>query len=103
MFDWKWKNLRWLGAGALLGSYGVRILTSRDMKKLYTKGTAAILRMKEEVLGDVALLKENCEDIAADAREINEQRQAEWEAMEIEEAKAVLAAAEAAAEECPEE
>ena len=49
-FDFKWKNCRWLGAGVLLGTYGVKLLASRDMKKLYTQGTAAVLRMKDEVL-----------------------------------------------------
>ena len=54
--DWHWKYFRWLGAGVLLGSYGLKILTSSDMKKLYTHGTAAVLRMKDEVLKDVSLL-----------------------------------------------
>lgn len=94
--DWKWKYFRLLGAGVLLGSYGVRLLTSRDMKNLYTQGTAAVLRMKEEVLKDVSLLRENCDDIAADAREINEQRQAAYDAQQIEDARAILLAAEAA-------
>ena len=88
-----WKCLRILGAGALLGSYGVRLLTSRDAKKAYTCGTAAVLRMKDEVLKDVSLIRETCSDIAADAREINEKRQAELDARQIEDAKAVLAAA----------
>lgn len=91
--DWHWKSLRILGAGVLLGSYGIRLLTSRDAKKAYTCGTAAVLRMKDEVLKDVSLIRENCSDIAADAREINEQRQAELDAQQIEDAKAVLAAA----------
>ena len=98
-FDLKWKYCKWLGAGALLGSYGVRLLTSRDAKKLYTQGTAAVLRMKDEVLKDVSLIRENCGDIAADAREINEQRQADIDARQIEDAKALLASAEEAAAE----
>ncbi len=95
--DWKWKYCRLVGAGFLLGSYGVRLLASRDMKKLYTCGTAAVMRMKDEVLKDMTLIRENCEDIAADAREINEKRQAEYDAQQIEDAKAILAAAEAEA------
>lgn len=93
-----WKALRLIGAGALLGSYGVKILTSQDAKKAYTQGTAAVLRMKDEVLKDVTVLRENCGDIAADAKELNEQRQAELDAKQIEDAKAILAAAEAPAE-----
>jgi hypothetical protein len=95
MMDWHWKYFRVLGAGVLLGSYGIRLLTSRDAKKVYTCGTAAVLRMKDEVLKDVSLIRENCNDIAADAKEINEKRQAEFDAQQIEDAKAVLAAAEA--------
>ena len=95
MFDIKWKKCGWLGAGILLGSYGIRILTSRDAKKVYTHGTAAVLRMKDEVLKDVSLVRENCGDIAAEARELNEKRQSEEMARQIEDAKAVLTAAEA--------
>lgn len=89
-----WKKLGLVGTGALLGSYGVRILSSADAKKVYTHGTAAVLRMKDEVLRDVTTLRENCSDIAADAKEMNERRQAELDAKQIEDAKAVLAAAE---------
>ena len=98
MFDLKWKNCGWLGAGILLGSYGIRILTSRDAKKVYTHGTAAVLRMKDEVLKDVSLIRENCGDIAADAKELNEKRQALDEARQIEDARAILEAANANAE-----
>ena len=94
MFDWHWKHCKWLGAGILLGTYGLRILTSSDAKKLYTQGTAAVLRMKDEVLKDVSLVRENCSDIAADAREMNEERQAAFDAQQIEDAKALLEAAE---------
>ena len=69
-------------------------ISGRDMKKVYTHGTAAVLRMKDEVLKDVSLLRENCDDIAADAKEINEKRQAEYDAQQIEDAKALLAAQE---------
>ena len=98
MFDLKWKNCGWLGAGILLGSYGIRILTSRDAKKVYTHSTAAVLRMKDEVLKDVSLIRENCGDIAADAKELNEKRQALDETRQIEDARAILEAANANAE-----
>jgi hypothetical protein len=51
--------------------------------------------MKDEVLKDVSLVCENCNDIVADAKEINEQRQAELDAQQIEDAKAIIAAEEA--------
>ena len=99
MFNWKWEHCRWLGAGVLLGSYGIRLLASSDAKKAYTHCTAAVLRMKDEVMKDVTLVRENCSDIAADAREINEQRQQAFEAQKIEDARAILAAAEETAPE----
>lgn len=93
MFEWK--KLGMLAGGFLLGSYGVKILGSRDAKKLYTHTAAAALRMKDEVMKDVTTIRENAEDIAADAKEMNEQRCQEEEARIIEDAKAVLEAAQA--------
>jgi hypothetical protein len=54
--------------------------------------------MKDEVLKDVSLIRENCGDIAAEAKELNEKRQAMEEAQQIEDAKAILAAANVSAE-----
>ena len=48
---------------------------------------------------DFTVLKENAEDIGAAAKDINEMRQQEEEAAMIEDAKAVLAAAQEKAEE----
>ena len=81
-----------LAGGALIGSYGVKILSSQDAKKVYTHVTAAVLRMKDKVVEDATLFAENCSDIAADAKEINEKRAAAWEAKKIEDARAVLEA-----------
>ena len=58
--------------GVLFGTAGIRILSSRDAKKVYTHATAAVLRAKE----DVMTLRENCGDILADAKAINEERAA---------------------------
>ena len=67
--------------GALFGSAGIEILTSKDAKKLYTQCTAAVLRMKDQVMKTATSLQENCGDILADAKEINEQRAAEDDAV----------------------
>ena len=66
--------------GTLFGSAGIRLLTSKDAKKAYTHTTAAVLRCKEQVMKEVELAQENCSDILADARAINERRAAEAEA-----------------------
>ena len=76
-----------------MGSYGVRILSSSDAKKAYTHTTAAVLRMKDTVMKDVTTIRENAGDIAAAARDINEDRQREQDERMIEDAKAVLAQA----------
>lgn len=65
--------------GALFGSAGVKILTSKDAKKVYTHATAAVLRMKDSVMQTATTLQENCEDILAEAKSINEARAAEEE------------------------
>ena len=67
-------------AGVLFGTAGIKVLSSKDAKKLYTQCTAAVLRMKDQVMKTATTLQENCGDILADAREINEQRAAEAEA-----------------------
>jgi hypothetical protein len=70
--------------GALFGSAGIKVLTSKDAKKAYTHTTAAVLRCKEQVMKDVETVQENCADILADAKAINEQRAAAEDAVVIE-------------------
>ena len=63
--------------GALFGSAGLKILGCRDAKKIYTHVTAAVLRCKDQIVSDVETIQENCSDILADAKAINEARYAE--------------------------
>ena len=44
-----WAKIGLFAGGALFGSAGIEILTSKDAKKLYTQCTAAVLRMKDQV------------------------------------------------------
>ena len=80
--------------GFLAGTAGVKLLSSRDAKKVYTHVTAATLRCVDDVGKTATCIKENCDDIAADAKAINEKRAAEDRAREIADAKALLAEAE---------
>lgn len=64
-------------AGVLLGTAGVKILASKDAKKVYTQCTAAALRAKECVMKTVSNIQENAEDIYAEAQQINENRACE--------------------------
>lgn len=67
-------------AGVLFGTAGVKILSSKDAKKAYAHCTAAVLRAKECVMKTVTTIQENAEDIYAEAKQINEEReQAEME------------------------
>lgn len=71
-------------AGVLFGTAGVKILASDDAKKLYTNCTAAVLRAKECVLKTATTVQENAEDIYAEAKQINEDREAQAEEFEDE-------------------
>lgn len=77
----KWDKLGLFAGGVLFGTAGVKILSSKDAKKAYTHATAAVLRAKECVMTTATTIKENCDDVLADAKEINEQR-AEAEVVE---------------------
>ena len=76
-------------AGVLFGTAGVKILASKDAKKLYTNCTAAILRAKSCVMKTATTIQENAEDIYAEAQQINEERAtAEEVVTDVEEADA---------------
>ena len=61
-------------AGVLFGTAGIKLLSSKDAKKLYTNGTAAVLRAKECVMKTATTIQENAEDIYEEAKAINEER-----------------------------
>ena len=59
-------------AGVLFGTAGIKFLSSKYAKKVYTKCTAAVLRAKECVMKTVTNIQENAEDIYEEAKQINE-------------------------------
>ena len=61
-------------AGVLFGTAGIKVLSSKDAKKVYTNCTAAVLRAKDCVMKTVSKVQENAEDIYAEAKQINEER-----------------------------
>lgn len=69
-------------AGVLFGTAGIKILSSRDARKVYTYCTAAVLRAKECVMKTATNIQENAEDIYAEAQQINEDREAAEEVVE---------------------
>jgi hypothetical protein len=94
------KKVAWFVGGALFGSAGVKLLSSKDAKKFYTHTTAAVLRMKDCVMQTADLVRENCGDILASAKDINEARAAAAE-QEVEDAAAQAETAQAPAEAAP--
>ena len=71
-----WKKAGIFAAGVLFGTAGIKILSSKDAKKVYTNCTAAALRAKKCVMKTAATIQENAEDIYAEAQQINEEREA---------------------------
>lgn len=64
------KKLAFFVGGAIFGSAGIKLLSSRDAKKVYAHTTAAALRVKESVMETVSNIQVNAGDILAEAKDI---------------------------------
>ncbi len=84
----KWSKLVLFAGGILFGTAGVKILSSKDAKTVYTHCTAAVLRAKDTVVDQATVLQENCKDIYEAAKQINEERAAKEQETEINEESA---------------
>ena len=82
MIKFNGKKTGIFAAGVLFGTAGIKVLTSKDAKKLYTNCTAAVLRAKSCVMKTASTIQENAEDIYAEAQQINEDREAGEEVVE---------------------
>ena len=69
-------HLACFAGGALFGSVGLKLLASRDAKKVYTHLTAAGLRAQKSVMETVTTVQEEAADILAAAKDINAEREA---------------------------
>lgn len=81
------KKIGLFAGGVLFGSAGIKALSSKDAKRVYTQGTAAVLRVKDCLMKTATNVQENAEDILAEAKQINKDRE-ESEAEEVLEAEA---------------
>lgn len=81
-----WKKLGIFAGGTLFGAAGLKALSGRDAKKVYTHCTAAVLRVKDAVMDQVTVLQENCADIYEGAKQMNEERDIMDVEMEIDDA-----------------
>lgn len=66
-------KLALFAGGTLFGSFGIKLLSSKDAKKAYVHATAVGLRMKDSVMQSVTTVQENASDILASAKELNEE------------------------------
>ena len=82
------KKIGLFAAGVLFGTAGIKLLGSKDAKKVYAHTTAATLRAKEDVMKTVTAVREGAEDVYADAKEINERRAEAEAAAVVEDASA---------------
>ena len=81
-----YKRIALFAGGVLFGTAGIKVLTSKDAKKVYSQTTAAVLRMKDCTMETVSKVQEQASDILEDAKAINEARAAKAEAEVIEDA-----------------
>ena len=82
------KKLGLFAAGVLFGTAGIKLLGSKEAKKVYAHTTAAALRAKEGVMKTVTAVREGAEDVYADAKAINERRAEAEAAAVVEDASA---------------
>ena len=88
------KKIGLFAAGVLFGTAGIKLLGSRDAKKVYAHTTAAALRAKDSVMTAVTAVREGADDIYAEAKAINERRAEAEAAAVVEDASAEDAKAE---------
>ncbi len=69
-----YSKLACFAGGTLFGSAGLKLLSSKDAKKIYVHVTAAGLRAKDSVMETVTAVQESAADILASAKDLNEER-----------------------------
>ncbi len=95
----KYTHAALFAGGLLFGTAGLKLLSSKDAKKVYAHTTAAALRVKDCLMKGVDKVQESAADIVATAKDINEERAAKEDVI-VEDAaeEAVEAETEAEAE-----
>ncbi|MDY3974110.1 DUF6110 family protein [uncultured Veillonella sp.] len=83
----KVKNANLFAAGLALGTVGLKVLTSKDAKKVYANVVAAGIRAKDSIMQTAEKVQASSDSILADAQEINEKRREEDALLEVEESE----------------
>lgn len=73
----KVQNANFFMSGLALGTLGLKVLTSKDARKVYANVVAAGLRAKESIMRTAEKVQASSGDILAEAKEINEARSEE--------------------------
>ena len=73
MSIWKWSHAGIFAAGMVFATKGVEALASKTAHKVYVQSTAAVLRCRDQIMTGVTSVREGCEDIYAEAVELNEE------------------------------
>ena len=81
------KGIGLFALGILFGLEGIKLLSSREAKKVYAHCTAGVLRAKDDVLDQVTVLQENCSDIYEEAKAINAEKEKNRDSEEVRETK----------------
>lgn len=70
----KWSHAGIFVGGMLFATKGIEILAGNTAHKAFVQATAFGLRCRDDVLSGVTAVREGCEDIYAEAMELNEER-----------------------------
>lgn len=92
----KVKSANLFMSGLALGTLGLKVLTSKDARKVYANVVAAGLRAKDILMQTAEKVQASGGDILAEAKEINEARSEELFAEEAKTVEAEVKAAEPA-------
>ncbi|MBE6018634.1 MAG: hypothetical protein E7233_13710 [Lachnospiraceae bacterium] len=74
MSIFKWSHAGIFAGGMLFATKGIEILASKTAHKAYVEATAFGLRCRDGVMDGVTAVREGCEDIYAEAKELNEKK-----------------------------
>lgn len=91
MSIWKWNHAGIFVGGMLFATKGIELLKTKQAHKLFVDATALGLKARDEVMKNVTAVKEEAEDIVAEAvirNKINEITEAAPEVIEDKSEKA---------------
>ena len=73
----KWSHVGIFAGGILFATKGVELLRSREARDVFVKATALGVKNRDDVMKCVTSIREECEDIYADALELNKKKEEE--------------------------